>query len=239
MSFNDTVEKVFHDWNYGHPKVLWGLIKALKPKVCVEIGTYRGYAACWMARALQENNNGGHLYCVDNFSLTDHVSKYGDPIKHWENNLTACGVRDFATLIKGLSSEVELPKNVEFAYIDGWHSYLQARDDFYACEAAGATTICLDDTLNCIGPRRLVMVLDNPMRAIKWTSVTLDNDNGLTLCRRVVPNRMPTFSQELPNNPGVDITNFTKEQIAEHLKAASDINGVHYAVSHPPYTPYD
>jgi len=218
-----TVERIFHDWNYGHPKVLWGLIRALKPSVVVEVGTYRGYAACYIARALQENNH-GHLYCIDNFSLRDHVSKYGDPVQHWERNLTDCGVRDWASLIIGTSDKVaKWPASIDLAYIDGWHSYAQAKLDFDNCAAAGATCICLDDTLNCIGPRKLVAEVDRK----KWSVTTLPNDNGLTICTQLNDRRV-TFSQELPDNPGTDITAFSDEQVKAHLQLASQSNGVRY-----------
>lgn len=221
-SFFETVESIFHDWNYGHPKVLYGLIRALKPMSVVEVGTYRGYAACYMARGLQENN-AGKLYCIDDLSIIDHASRYGDPVKHWESNLEKCGVRDFATLILGKSSEVKWPSQVDFAYIDGWHSYLQAKNDFDLCEKYGAQCICLDDTLNCIGPRKLIGELDRT----KWSVVTIGNDNGLSICHKII-NRKVTFSQEFPDNPGVDITNFTKEQISAHLKQSTKITNVTY-----------
>lgn len=220
--FFTTVERLFHDWNYGHPKVLYGLIRALKPGICVEIGTYRGYAACYMARALQENNS-GHLYCIDNFSLTDHEAKYGNAKHHWESNLTECGVRDWATILQGDSSQMMAwLQHVDFAYIDGWHSYDQAQADFNACEDRGATTICLDDTLNCIGPRMVINGLKHD-----WNVITLPNDNGLSICARL-PKRRVTFSQELLNHPGTDITQYTNAQIQEHLAQASKQSGLKY-----------
>lgn len=223
--FFTTVERLFHDWNYGHPKILYGLIRALKPEVCVEVGTYRGYAACYMARALQENNY-GHLYCMDNFSLTDHTSRYGDPEQHWIKNLTECGVMDWVTLLKGDSAKtMSSLKHVDFAYIDGWHSYIQAKIDFDSVAKLGATTICMDDTLNCIGPRKVVYQLDRNY----WNVITLANDNGISICVRP-PQRRVTFSQELPNHPGTDITAYTDDQIQEHLKQASKQNSVNYSL---------
>ena len=65
--FFKRVDEVFHDWKYDHPRILYALIRSLKPLVVVEVGTYRGYAAAWMARALQENGI-GMLYCIDDFS---------------------------------------------------------------------------------------------------------------------------------------------------------------------------
>lgn len=219
--FFTTVEALFHDWHYDHPRVLYSLIRALKPRTIVEIGTYRAYAACYMARALQENGNGS-LYCIDNFTLTDHVGQYGDPVEHWRGNLRACGVEDRVGLIRGNSNEVQWPAHVDFAYIDGWHSFSAASFDFHNCHIRGATCICLDDTLNCIGPRKLVAEISRQ----EWDVITLPNDNGLSICQRKVKRRV-TFSQELPG-PGTVLTNATDGQIQDHLDEASNHNGVDY-----------
>lgn len=222
--FFATVEALFHDWKYDHPRILYSLIRAQQPWNVVEIGTYRGYAACYMARALQENQN-GNLYCIDNFTLTDHVGRYGDPVEHWKANLKACGVEDRVGLLRGNSHEVQWPAHVDFAYIDGWHSYLAAKFDFDKCAALGATCICLDDTLNCIGPRKLVAELNRE----HWDVITLPNDNGLSVCQKKVK-RMITFSQEIPHDPGTDLTNATDGDIHSHLEEAHQRNGVDYSM---------
>lgn len=223
MDFFQTVESLFHDWNYHHPRIIYALIRALKPKTVVEVGTYRGYAACYMARALQENGN-GHLYCIDNLSLSDHVKQYGDPVEHWRSNLSKCGVLDFVTLLRGRSDMVLWPDSVDLSYIDGWHGYLVAKYDFNKCAELGATCICLDDTLNCIGPRKVVRELDRN----NWDVLTLPNDNGLSICHRKVERKV-TFSQELPNNPGTILTNATDDEVLAHLESASALNGVDYS----------
>lgn len=222
--FFATVEALFHDWRYDHPRILYSLIRALRPKTVVEVGTYRGYAACYMARALQENKQ-GHLFCIDNFTWTDHVAKYGDPAQHWINNMAACNVAQHATLIVGDSSVVEWPASVDFAYVDGLHSYIAAKHDFEQCAARGATCICLDDTLHGIGPRKLVAEL-NPS---EWTVATLTNNAGLSICHRK-SNRRVTFSQELPGGPGVDLTGATDGDIHSHLEEAHQHNGVDYSI---------
>lgn len=223
MNFFETVERIFHDWHYDHPRILYALIRALKPKTVFEVGTYRGYAACYMAQALKDNEV-GHLWCIDNFTLLDHVARYEDPVQHWKNNLAMCDVSRFATLVVGESTKVFLPDSVDFAYIDGWHSYIAAKHDFDMCAAKGATCICLDDTLNCIGPRKLVSELDPAV----WNVITLPNDNGLSICHKKVDRRV-TFSQEFLNHPGVDITAFSEKEVEGHLIIAAEANGVDYS----------
>ena len=103
--FFETAEARFHDWKYDHPRILYALARSLKPKVIVEVGSYLGYCASYLARALQENNS-GKLYCIDNWSLTEHVERYGNPRAHFEANLAACGVRDWVEVVEGNSDEV-------------------------------------------------------------------------------------------------------------------------------------
>jgi hypothetical protein len=226
MSFLDTVESLFSDWNYGHPKILWGLIRALRPDVSVEVGTYRGYGACYMARAMQENRH-GKLICIDNFSLTQHVSRYGDPEAHFWSNLEACGVSDYVSLIKGNSNEITWPSKIDFAYIDGWHSLEAITHDFDKCSNAGASTICMDDTVGSVGPRLFTSSIDQS----KWDVLTLGNDNGITICSRKVKRPQVTFSQELPGCSGTDLSGSSPDEIRNHIKIASSITGLNYNAS--------
>lgn len=223
--FFETVEARFHDWNYRHPAILYALIRSLKPAVVMEVGTYRGYAACYMARALQENNT-GQLYCIDNFSLTDHTWRYGDPEQHWNDNLAACGVRNWVTLLKGDSHKVAWPDKVDFAYIDGWHSFKAANHDFNKCNELGAKCICMDDTINCVGPR--LVAKGARVHKKDWDVIDIAADNGLTICMRKQKHIDVTFSQELPNNPGVDLTRLTSDERKQHFEEAAKINNVVY-----------
>lgn len=36
-----------------HSQLLFGLVRWLQPQSVVEVGTWQGYTACWIARALQ------------------------------------------------------------------------------------------------------------------------------------------------------------------------------------------
>jgi len=104
--------------------LLYGLVRALKPTVALEIGTYKGFSALCIAKALHENEN-GLLHTVDHDSR--FISR-GIPdsllcrIRHHKMNSAS---REFQDLLAEL-------KAVDFAFIDGNHSYSYCDRDFKA-----------------------------------------------------------------------------------------------------------
>jgi hypothetical protein len=225
MDFYNHVNQLFHDWSYGHPHILYGLMRSMRPHVAVEIGTYRGFGASWMAKALQENNQ-GRLYCVDNFSLTDHEARYGDARRHLTENLTKLGVRDFVEILDGNSDEVKLPDTIDFAYIDGWHGYLAARTDFENCDKRGAECVCFDDTTQSAGPRMLV---EEIRETGQWDVIEILRDCGMSICIRKQEKGPITFSQEIPPpHKGTILFELTAEQQKHHFEHASKLNKVRY-----------
>lgn len=222
--FNTAINTIFPDWQYGHPVVIYGLIRSMKPAVCVEVGTYLGFGAAWMAKALQENGS-GHLYCIDNFGLNDRAVQCGNPRQHMERNIAMLGLSDWVTIIEGDSDKVEWPEKVDLAYIDGWHSYLAASHDFEQCELRGAECICLDDTTQSVGPRKLVSTLSSD----SWSVLSVERDCGLAICMRRKPRGPITFSQELPDCPGVDLQTLTRAEQRRHFEEASRLNGLDYS----------
>lgn len=222
--FHAKIWELHKDWCYGNPVILYGLVRSMKPKVIVEVGTYRGFSASWMAQALKENC-GGRLYCIDNFSLTDHEARHGDARKHLDDNLRAVGVRDYITILDGDSDKVAWPERVDFAYVDGFHSYLAAKHDFEQCAKRGAECICLDDATQSVGPR---MLMDDPKIREEWDIVFVNRDCGMAICMRKVQRGPITFSQEIPGHTGHDLQTMTKDEQMAHLCAAALVTGVSY-----------
>lgn len=230
------IDAHFSDWNYGHPKVLYGLIRSMRPQVVVEVGTYLGYGAAWMAQALKENGS-GILYVIDNWSLNDRARQGGKPLKHFWENMRALELDSRIIAIDGDSDKVDWPDRIDFAYIDGWHSFDAAWHDFCQAERAGATCICMDDTTNCIGPR---MALEEARSSGDWEIIEVFADNGLAICMRRRTKGPITFSQELPNHPGVDLQTLTRAGQAQHLHEAALANGNAYdEILHRIAKPYE
>lgn len=226
MAFEDTVNRLFHDWNYTHPILIFALARSFQPEVIVDCGSYRGLSAAWMARACQQNNK-GLVYCIDNFSLTDHTARYGDAKAHFWSNLKECGVDQWVRLIEGDLFEVEWPEKVDMAYIDSWHSFLAARHDFEKASERGAKVICLDDTTQSVGPR---MLMEHIRSLGTWDVLDLDVHCGMGICIRKEPLRPITFSQEIPDLlPGMDLSAASKVEQAKHFKKAAKITGLDYS----------
>lgn len=218
----DRIEQQFPDWRYDHPRILYSLMRSLKPRIAVESGTYRGYAACYMAQACKENGV-GHVYCIDDFS--EGMQKKYDA-DHWRANLAACELTDWATLIVGKSSDVTWPETVDFAYIDGWHGLKAIRQDWENCNLRGAECICLDDITSTVGPSYFIQEL---RRSQYWDVLELHRDCGLAVCMRRKAKPPVSFSQELPNNPGVVLTGMTVEEKRRHLQDATRETGIDYS----------
>jgi len=223
--FFETVEAVFHDWNYPYPKLLYALIRTIKPETVVEVGTYRGYAAAYMARAVQENNF-GRVYCIDDFSLDDHRAKYGDPVLHWEGNLHKCGVLDWTKLLVGKSDSVEWPDKVDFAYIDGWHSYKAVYHDFNKCDNRGVNTIVFDDIISAVGPRQFVSEL---IEVGDWNVLKIYEGNGLAICTRKRVSPPVEFVQEFDTTPGLVIRGMGRELASRYLDDVGRKTGIAYS----------
>jgi predicted O-methyltransferase YrrM len=170
-------------YQYRHPRFLHALIRWLRPRHVVEVGTHIGMSAVWMARALQENGE-GHLWCIDSFCWHDQPTQEAQ----WNRNINLCGVRDMVTLVKGRSQQVEWPPRVDFAYIDGAHTETVCYHDVEKARSLGATCLCLNDTVTCEG----VSNATNRLRQIKdWDFLEVNFDAGLLIALKREPKKEP------------------------------------------------
>ncbi len=168
------------NYQYRHPKILHGLIRWLEPQVCVEVGCHIGMSSVWMGRALQENNN-GRLFCVDPWCWPEPQEEL------WEKNLTDCGVRDWVTLVRGRSQEVTWPERVDFAFIDGNHTYEVCKWDVTRARELGATCIAIHDTVSWEGSRRYAEEIRDHSDWRSWDFMESELDCGILICKRRMP----------------------------------------------------
>jgi predicted O-methyltransferase YrrM len=152
--------------------MLHALIRWLQIKSAIEIGTHIGMTACWMGQAMKENGD-GHLYCIDPFCWTNENQE-----EQWNTNIDKCGVRDYVTLIKGRSQEVEWPK-AELVFVDGNHTYPVAKYDAEKARDRGAICIVLHDTVAWEGSRKHADEIRTDPSWSEWDKMEANFDCGL------------------------------------------------------------
>lgn len=177
--FEETVSKI--PYQYAHPKALHMLVRWLEPEVVVEIGSHIGMTACWIGRAIQENNK-GRLFCIDSFCWTNETQE-----EQWEANLLACGVRDWVTLIRGRSQEVEWPSSVDLAFVDANHTYPVCKHDAEKARSLGATCIVLHDTVSWEGSRKYAEEMRTAQDWQGWDFLEENSECGLLIAKKRFP----------------------------------------------------
>jgi predicted O-methyltransferase YrrM len=120
---------------------------AINKNLALEIGTYMGVSASIIAKAICEN---ARLFCVDPF---DEKKGHKNPcflmaIRQLKNNR----VFDKVTFLLGYSNDIDvikqIPKNLDFIFIDGDHSYDGLRNDWMIVldNLLVSGIVCLHDT---------------------------------------------------------------------------------------------
>jgi predicted O-methyltransferase YrrM len=105
--------------------LLYGLARALKPAVAVEIGSARGKSACFVGRALKENGS-GKLFAIDPHTRTDWNDQDSvNTLDVMRANIRALKLERQVEIIRDTSvnaaSRWMLP--IDMIFIDGDHSY--------------------------------------------------------------------------------------------------------------------
>jgi predicted O-methyltransferase YrrM len=92
-------------------------------RLAVEIGTAFGVSAVRIAKALDSS---GRLYCIDTFEDNNPVSKI------CQRELRRSRLADRVTFLRGLSAQMvdRVPKECDFFFVDGDHSYEGLKTDW-------------------------------------------------------------------------------------------------------------
>lgn len=126
------------------PRLLYALVLAARPRVCVEIGTHMGLSSLAIASALKFNAEyvpsaflrqwkaewhpigklervRGKLYCID-----------PELQPHFTRRLQKFNLQPYIEFIQQRSEQVDLTQipNIDFLFIDGGHAYESALSDF-------------------------------------------------------------------------------------------------------------
>lgn len=148
--------------------VLYALVRALRPRAVVEIGTYKGFATLCMAKGLDENDM-GTIFTYDKTASFEIPVYCKGRIKY---SIVDSGSKEFEESIGELGV-------VDMAYIDGNHSYNHCKHDFQV----------LVDHVNPMGG--IIVLHDSDKRGVKqvvdelkFQKISLPTFSGLTVVQK-------------------------------------------------------
>jgi len=177
--------------------LLYGLVRSMKPAVCVEIGSARGRSACFIGRALKENGS-GRLFAIDPHVSTnwnDNASVETLPIL--ESNLRKFQLESQVQIVRKTSIEAANDWNspIDMIFIDGDHSYEGVKQDWelFVPHVKEFGVVVFHDTIwdrrpdsqwsrKDMGVPRFV----DELRQNRFPIITIDRDYGVTLVQPTV-----------------------------------------------------
>jgi predicted O-methyltransferase YrrM len=172
--------------------VLHGLVRAMKPRMVVEIGSASGFSTCVIGSALRANGE-GRLVAIDPHIATDWNDEGpADTFGALTRNLRRAGVTEFVEVIRGNSADVALnwQKPIDLLFIDGDHSYEGVKHDWTAFSrfVSDFGVVVFHDALwdlrpvpQYARPHMGVPRFVDELRVAGFPVVTLERDFGLSL----------------------------------------------------------
>lgn len=154
---------------------LYGLTRAIKPKNCLEVGTFIGDGAVAIAQALKENE-AGKIWTIDITAFEDVEEK----LKQYDN----------IVMVRGRAPEVfaTLPfKELDLIFLDSGHDYGQVITELRAVEKylTKGGFIVIHDILHVHWGQFVQRAVNEFMSEHPdYSTVTLTNFNGLAIIQR-------------------------------------------------------
>lgn len=188
-AFQDTIGRVVSAGTPSPGMLLYGLVRYLRPDTIVEVGAWQGHSTLHLAEACKDNDRIGRVYAIDNWSL---VGGSADTIR---TALHLAQLDHYVTLIEGDSLQVEWPKVVDFAFIDGNHNKAYPTAEIAKAMERGAKTIIVHDTTNWWGPRAWLDDFRSSDARTAWDVCEFSHQDGITLLQRRVAKPEAQFAE--------------------------------------------
>jgi predicted O-methyltransferase YrrM len=188
----DLSEIDFHSGLGDSAWLLYGLARALKPKVAVEIGSARGKSACFVGQALKENGS-GKLFAIDPHTRTNWNDENSvDTLDEMRRNISLLKLEKRIEIIRETTERAAarwmLP--IDMLFIDGDHSYEGVKRDWelFSPYVSGFGVVIFHDTIWELRPDSQysrddmgVPAFVEELRVSGYPVTTLDRDFGVSL----------------------------------------------------------
>jgi hypothetical protein len=120
-------------WHEHIPFAFW-LVKALRPRSVVELGSHWGVSYAAFCQAAERIGLSARCYAVDTWDGDPHAGEYGEDVFAAVNGLNERRWRRFSTLLRTTFAEARGyfgPGEVDLLHIDGFHTYDATAGDFH------------------------------------------------------------------------------------------------------------
>ncbi len=127
----DWIDDINAPW-IGHIPFAFELVRKIRPKIFVELGTQKGYSYFAFCNAFAKYKIEGNCYAVDTWEGDKHAGFYGpevfEVVSKYNEKFT------FSTLLKmefDTAKSHFLDNEIDILHIDGLHTYEAVKHDFY------------------------------------------------------------------------------------------------------------
>jgi GT2 family glycosyltransferase len=125
----------------GHLPFAFWLVKALRPRTLVELGTHSGNSYFAFCQAIAAFVPSGRAYAVDTWAGDEHAGYYGEDVFADVSRVNATHFSGFSTLLRSTfddarayfptaNEEGGLETGIDLLHIDGLHTYDAVKHDF-------------------------------------------------------------------------------------------------------------
>jgi hypothetical protein len=117
----------------GHLPFAWWLIRILKPKVFVELGTHSGNSYFSFCQSVKEAKLDTKCYAVDTWRDAEHAGYYGEEVFDYVNAHNQAHYASFSRLLRMTFDEALshfVNKSVDLLHIDGLQAYEAVKHNF-------------------------------------------------------------------------------------------------------------
>ena len=187
----------FEDANLGMGWLYYGLVRLIRPKNVVVIGSYRGFTPLIFGKALLDNVEGGTVSFVDP-SFVDVFWKNANAVQDHFHHFGVTNIEHHLMTTQQFveSDSYRALEEVGIIFIDGYHSEEQARFDYeaFAHLVSPDGVVLLHDSVRVdeaviYGPekvyqRRVKYFVDDLKKDSRLQVFDLPWANGLTFVRR-------------------------------------------------------